>query len=125
MGSGEVSGNGSVYWTIDHEESVDLRVSDNNSSRPPKTGETNVHTKRKAQGRDAIQVGDVGRKKGHTGKFRVKLRFESNAAAQDAVRGASPFFDSAAGMWTIVVDVPVVPRQDPDDGPPSEVRIDW
>ena len=125
MGNGEVSGNGSVYWSIDHEDGADLKVKNGDSSRPPKNGSTNVHTKTKANGRDGIRVEDVGRMKGHTGKFRVKLRFENNAAAQDAVRGATPFFDSSTGMWTIVMDVPVIPREEPDDPPGSEVRVDW
>ena len=125
MGGGEYSGNGSVYWTIDHEDGADLRVKVNNSNRPPKNGTTNVHTKTKAQGRDAIDVADVGKQKGHTGKFRVRLRFESNAGAQDALRGATPFFDGVTGMWTLVLDVPVIPRAEPDHGPAPEVRVDW
>jgi hypothetical protein len=67
----------------------------------------------------------VGRKKGHTGKFRVKLRFESNTAAQGAANGATPFFDTNTNMWTLVLDVPVIERSDPDDGPASEIRVDW
>jgi hypothetical protein len=125
MGNGEVSGNGSVYWSIDHEDGADLKVKDKDSSRPPKNGSTNVHTKTKAMGRDPIRVDDVGKKKGHTGRFRVKLRFESNAAAQDAAKGATPFFDSVTGMWTLVLDIPVIARDEPDDGPASEVRVDW
>ena len=125
MGDGEFSGNGSVYWSIDHEDGADLKVKVNDASRPPKNGTTNVHTKTKANGRDPIPVGDVGKKKGHTGKFRVKLRFESNTAAQEARHGATPFFDSTTGMWTLVLDVPVIARDDPDDGPASEIRVDW
>jgi hypothetical protein len=63
--------------------------------------------------------------KGHTGKFRVRLRFESRNDAETAAKGATPFFDSAAGMWTLVLDVPVIARANPDDLPPSEVRVDW
>ncbi len=84
MGDGEFSGNGSVYWSIDHEDGADLKVKTNDSNRPPKNGTTNVHVKTKANGRDPIPVADVGKKKGHTGKFRVTLRFESKTAAQDA-----------------------------------------
>ena len=125
MGGGEYSGNGSVYWTVDHEDGADLKVKDRDPGRPPKNGSTNVHVKTKAQGRDPIAVADVGRRKGHTGKFRVKLRFESNTAAQDAFKGAAPFFDATTGMWTLVLDVPVIARDDADDGPASEVRVDW
>jgi hypothetical protein len=125
MGDGEFSGNGSVYWTIDHEDGADLKVKDKDDGRPTKNGGTNVHIKSKAHGRDALAVADVGKKKGHTGKFRVRLRFESSTGAQDALRGATPFLDSATGMWTLVLDVPVIPRDTPDDGPASEVRVDW
>jgi len=84
MGDGEFSGNGSVYWSIDHGDGADLKVKTNDSNRPPKNGTTNVHVKTKANGRDPIDVADVGKRKGHTGKFRVRLRFESNTAAQGA-----------------------------------------
>jgi hypothetical protein len=125
MGDGEFSGNGSVYWSIDHEDGADLKVKTNDSNRPPKNGTTNVHTKTKANGRDPIPVADVGKKKGHTGKFRVKLRFESEAAAQDALNRATPALDNTTGRWTLVVDVPVVARNQPDDPPASEIRVDW
>ena len=110
---------------VDHEDGADLKVKTNSSNRPPKNGTTNVHTKTKAQGRDPIAVADVGKQKGHTGKFRVRLRFESNTGAQEALRGATPFFDGVTGMWTLVVDVPVIPREEPDNGPAPEVRVDW
>ena len=125
MGNGEVSGNGSVYWAIDHEDGQDLKVKDKDPSRPPKNGNTNVHTKTKALGRDPIAVADVGRKKGHTGKFRVRLRFQSESDAQNAANGAKPFLDSGSGMWTLVLDVPAIARLEPDDAPPPEVRVDW
>ena len=125
MGDGEFSGNGSVYWSIDHEDGADLKVKTNDSNRPPKSGTTNVHIKKKANGRDPIDVADVGNKKGHPGKFRVRLRFQSNTAAQGAASGAAPFFDATTNMWTLVLDVPVIARKDPDDGPVSEIRVDW
>ena len=125
MGGGEFIGNGSVYWSVDHEDGADLKVKTNDSNRPPKNGTTNVHTKTKANGRDPIPVADVGKRKGHTGEFRVKLRFQSNAAAQAAANGATPFFDATTNMWTLVLDVPVIAREDPNDGPASEIRVDW
>jgi hypothetical protein len=125
MGDGEFSGNGSVYWSVDHEDGADLKVKINDSNRPPKNGTTNVHTKTKANGRDPIPVADVGKKKGHTGKFRVRLRFESDVAAQDARNGATVSQDAATRTWTLVLDVPVIARNNPDDDPPSEIRVDW
>lgn len=125
MGDGEFSGNGSVYWSIDHEDGADLKVKTNDPNRPPKNGTTNVHTKTKANGRDPIPIADVGKKKGHPGRFRVKLRFESNAAAQGARNGATVSQDAATGAWTLALDVPVIARNNPDDDPPSEIRVDW
>jgi hypothetical protein len=124
MGGGEFIGNGSVYWSVDHEDGADLKVKMNDSNRPPKNGSTNVHTKKKANGRDPIPVGDVGKKKGHPGNFRVTLRFPSERAAQAAASGAKPSGNDAVG-WTLVFDVPVIGRDDPDDSPASEVRVDW
>ena len=123
MGDGEFSGNGSVYWSIDHEDGADLKVKTNDSNRPPKNGTTNVHVKTKANGRDPIPVADVGRVKGHPGKFRVTLRFQSETAARDAARGATPVYDGT--VWTLVLDVPAIERQNPDDAPASEIRVDW
>jgi len=123
MGDGEFSGNGSVYWSIDHGDGADLKVKTNDSNRPPKNGTTNVHVKTKANGRDPIPVADVERAKGHPGKFRVTLRFQSETAAQDAARGATPVYDGT--VWTLVLDVPAIARQNPDDAPASEIRVDW
>jgi hypothetical protein len=125
MGDGEFSGNGSVYWSIDHEDGADLKVKVNDSSRPPKNGTTNVHTKTKANGRDPIPVADVGTKKGHPGKFRVTLRFQSEDAAKAASKGATPVFDDQTRMWTLQFDVPAIARQNPDDAPAKEIRVDW
>jgi len=122
MGDGEFSGNGSVYWSIDHEDGADLKVKTNDPNRPPKNGSTNVHTKTKANGRDPIPVADVGKKKGHPGKFRLTLRFQNEDAARDAA-GATPVFDGT--VWTLVLDVPAIARQNPDDAPASEIRVDW
>ena len=69
MGDGEFSGNGSVYWSVGHEDRADLKVKNNDSNRPPKNGTTNVHIKTKANGRDPIDVADVGKMKGHPASF--------------------------------------------------------
>lgn len=125
MGDGEFSGNGSVYWIVDHEDGADLKVKDKDTTRPGKGGGTNLHVKTKAQGRDPIPVADVGKKKGHAGSFRVRLRFQSQAAAQQAASAVKLSLDNATGMWTLEVDVPVIGRDNPDDPPASEVRVDW
>jgi hypothetical protein len=54
----------------------------------------------------------------------VTLRFERMADAQAAAARVQPV-QARNGMYELVLDVPVVHRNDPDDAPAPEVRIDW
>jgi hypothetical protein len=121
---GEFIGNGSVYWSVGHADGADLKVKTNDPNRPPKNGSTNVHTKTQAQGRDQISIDDVGKKYDHARHFRVTMRFPSERAMQDALNEASRSGNDATG-WTLVIDVPVIERDDPGQNPPGEVRVDW
>src|SRR4030095_1388810 len=107
MGGGEFIGNGSVYWSVDHEDGADLKVKTNDSNRPPKNGNTNVHTKTKANGRDPIPVEDVGKKKDHAGNFRVTMRFPSERAMQDAINKATRSGNDATS-WQLAIELPVI-----------------
>jgi hypothetical protein len=69
-------------------------------------------------------VKDVGKTKGHPNKFRVTMRFPTEREMQDALNDALRSGSDATG-WTLAIDVPVIPRDDPDKNPPGEVRVDW
>jgi hypothetical protein len=66
----------------------------------------------------------VGKRKGHRGRYRVRLRFERAQDAREAAAAAQHvMFED--GMYVLVVDVPIIERDDPEEPPPSEVRVDW
>jgi hypothetical protein len=76
------------------------------------------------RGCDPVALSKVGDRKGHPGSYRVTLRFERMADAQAAAARVQPV-QARNGMYELVLDVPVVHRNDPDDAPAPEVRIDW
>jgi hypothetical protein len=125
MGYGEVVGNESVHWTVAHEDERGETVA--LSSRQgrgvhPKVGH-DVHVEKAARGCDPISLSNVGRRKGHGGSYRVRLRFARQADADAAA--ANVRVQAEGGMYVLVVDVPVIHRADPDEGPPAEIRVDW
>lgn len=127
MGYGEVTGNQSVYWHIAHED-------DNGTPKKlkaqPGTGfpdcseDDRINVGRGAWGRDPQPLKSVGRKKRHSGRFRVSLRFTSREQAE-AARDAIKVARLRGGGYALVVDVPANPREHPEDPPPPEVRVDW
>jgi hypothetical protein len=124
MGYGEVVGNESVHWVVSHEDEQGGEVG--LSSKPgkghPKVGH-DVHVEKGVRGCDPIRLSEVGRRKGHPGQYRVRLRFERQADAQAAA--ASVRVGTEDGMFVLMLDVPVIRRADPGDAPPAEIRIDW
>ena len=126
MGYGEWVGNQSVHWTIVHEDDngtpVKLSPKDGRSHHP-KTGH-DVHIEQTCRGCDPVSLDKVGQRKGHAGRYRVTLRFERQADAQAAAARAQRV-ENRNGMYELVLDVPVIHRDDPDDAPAPEVRIDW
>jgi hypothetical protein len=133
MGNGEVIGNGSVHWTIQHDDSpggkrLVARAEGNIEHDVLGNDEVNVYDG--ARGCDPIPVANVGEGKGHRGKFRVKLRFKVLKDAQDALGQALKSIGNEAGLFVVEIDVPVYtpPRSKSDvrnGRPPAEVRIDW
>ena len=126
MGFGEYTCNLSVHWSVMHEDAkgqeVKLAAKMGESSHPKKAHD--VHVEKGARGRDPVSPEDVGRRKGHSGHFRVRLRFERMQDAKQAAAAAqNVMFEN--GMFVLVLDVPVIARADADDPPPSEVRVDW
>jgi hypothetical protein len=125
MGYGEVVGNESVHWEVAHEDDRGTTVglsSKQGRGVHPKVGH-DVHVEKSARGCDPIALADVGRRKGHTGHYRVRLRFERQAEAQAAA--AAVQVRQEDGLFVVVLDVPVIHRREPDDAPPAEIRIDW
>ena len=126
MGYGEWVGNQSVHWTIVHEDESGAPVSLSSKQghrHHPKAGH-DVHVERTCRGCDPLLLAKVGERKGHTGNYRITLRYERLADAQAAAAKIQQVA-SRNGMYELVLDVPVIHRNDPDDAPAPEVRIDW
>lgn len=126
MGYGEWVGNQSVHWTIVHEDDAGTPVKlspKDGRGHHPKTGH-DVHVEHTCRGCDPVAFEKVGRRKGHGGRYRVTLRYEKLADAQAAAARVQRV-ENRNGMYEIVLDVPVIHRNDPDDAPAPEVRIDW
>jgi hypothetical protein len=111
MGYGEFTGNKSVHWSIDYDNSR------------PKEGGT-------VRGRDPIPFRKIGRdekRKLTPGHFRARLRYDSLDAAKRALKAAAKIQREGKNFY-LVFDVPAVERErnkvDPPD-PPSEIRVDW
>ena len=126
MGFGQFTGNQSVHWSVSHEDdkgtTVGLTAKARTAGHPTAGHEVNVD--KAASGRDPVSPAEVGRRKGHRGRYRVRLRFEKAQDAREAAAAAQQvLFED--GMYVLVVDVPIIERADPDDPPPSEVRVDW
>ena len=73
MGGGEIVGNQSVHWRIDHSTGAPLGVNQGNPNRP--TGDHQVNMSDRAQGRDPKNVD----------YFDVTLRFEARRGTPDPV----------------------------------------
>ena len=126
MGYGQFTGNESVHWSVAHEDdkgmTVGLTPRARTAGHSKKGHEVNVD--KSASGCDPVVLADVGKRKGHRGRYRVRLRFEKAQDAREAAAAAQQvMFED--GMYVLVVDVPIIHRDDPDDPPPSEVRVDW
>ena len=113
MGSGDIGSNGSVHYTITHND----------------TPATPAHFK----DADPIAAGQIGRGsnggKNHPGFFSVRMRFPDVAAATTALNAAVAAAATLPGAGGIYVTclVPVVTpiRTDPAQNPYSEIKIDW
>lgn len=127
MGYGEVVGNQSVHWRMVHEDEAAARKTLNTrprtSARP--RGDDEVNVDGTADGRDPVPPQSVGAKKGHQGRFRVRLRYRSMDEARAAGAWVAENVTAEDGMYVLTVDVPVISRRDAEDPPTAEVRIDW
>jgi hypothetical protein len=126
MGDGEFSGNGSVHWQITHDDDAGnakpLNAKQGQANHPTTADDINVASR--ARGRDGVAVANVGKRKGHRGKFRVRLRFENIQDAKNASAAAQDVM-LESGMYVLVLDVPVIDRAVAGEPPPAEVKVDW
>lgn len=113
MGYGEVTGNGSVHWRIDHEEGDgDLRFQ-RHDGRPRRDNEV-YWRRRQASGRDPK----------NTDHFSIRLQFPDADLARTELQQA---LDSLPkdGPVEITIHVPSAQKGDPDIPPGAEVRVEW
>lgn len=132
MGYGEYSGNGSVHWSVVHEDSrgqvKKLRGKlKPNPSDPalPSPGSNEVNVDDAAEGHDDLRFGDIGVRQGHRGAFRIRLRFPTREAAVAAAEAAAKGIEQSGGGYFLVIDVPAINRETPKVNPPAEVRVQW
>jgi hypothetical protein len=68
-------------------------------------------------------VADIGKLKGHAERFRVRLRYDSQAEA--AAAKSSAVIRDIGPNWFLEIDVPARNRPNRQAMPPLEVRVDW
>ena len=111
MGSGELTGNQSVHWRIDHANGRKPKVNQGNPNRPNGDDEVNV---------DSIVQGRDPKKAAHV---LVRMRFRDQAEWEEALKGARQ--ETMSDNLFVTIRVPLLERKDPDDQPPADVRFDW
>ena len=123
MGEGNYGGNGSVHWSIDHEDHQDLKVKNNTTGRPKKTDPDNVHVKTKALGRDGKNIEF----------FDVTVRFEQQQNPSPVAQLTSALQQALAASpgtsFFVTFRVPATvngtPRSNPDEQLWPDVRVRW
>jgi hypothetical protein len=129
MGYGEVIGNGSVHWIMVHEDQktgakMPLKLHTAASKLPAHRVRLH-HEDRSAEGRDPISPAQIGKRKGHRGKFVVQIRYRTMAEARQAGDWVAQNVRPAVGGYVLSVTVPAITRGTVEENPPAEVRIDW
>lgn len=140
MGYGEVIPNGSVHWAVVHQD-IYGKAKPRAALGPSTTADSRDVVALEGsyvRGVDSIphdQIGrwndEQGRPKGHGGKLRVSLRFETSELAVAAIADAlKTITEEPSGLYVMVVDVPAVKRSDdeaaaPPPSPLAAVRVDW
>lgn len=123
MGDSNYGGNGSIHWSIDHQNGESLTIRRNDSARPTYGAKSSVHAnKAKLQGRDPC--GDVE-------SFDVTLRFESQQSNSpvEQLRKALEQAQTAEGSFFVTFTVPATvngkQRKRPGQKPWPDVRVKW
>lgn len=122
MGGGEIVGNQSVHWRIDHNTGAPLGVNQGNPNRP--TGDHQVNMSDRAQGRDPKNVD----------YFDVTLRFEARRGTPDpvaqlneALKIAQAAAPNSSFFVTFKVPAKILGnnRPNPEQPPGPDVRVTW
>jgi hypothetical protein len=113
MGNGEVTGNMSVHWKIDHGYPNKPSIHQGNPNRP--TGNNDVNTDSTIQGRDPKKATEI----------LVRMRFASVEAAHAAWNQGVANPETTNGNVYVTVRVPMLTRAHPDDAPPADLRFEW
>jgi hypothetical protein len=121
MGSGEVGGNGSVQWTMVHEDVNENYVRKRLTCREGAPGgvDDEVAVALEAVGKDAIAFDDIGKKIGVPRHFKVTLRYACTADAAAAKANA------VVKGNLLILFVQAIDRADGAVNEPKEIRIDW
>jgi hypothetical protein len=124
MGEGNYGGNGSIYWSVDHQNGRGLRIRRNDGERPRKGDPSNVHTKEcLMHGRDEPDR--------EVQYFDVTLRFEAgqSPAPMAQLRKALEQAKGARGSFFVKFKVPATvdkkQRKTPGQKPWPDVRVQW
>jgi len=111
VGNGEVTGNQSVHWRINHDNGKKPKVNQGNPNRP--TGDDEVNVDDLVQGRDPSKADHV----------MVRMRFIDKAEADKELQAAQG--KEMEGHYYVTIRVPLLARKNPNDSPPADVRVDW
>ncbi|MGH9254836.1 MAG: hypothetical protein ACRD3C_09730 [Vicinamibacterales bacterium] len=128
MGYGEVGGNGSVHWRIEHHNGTPPfgKKPINPGPGGSQPGNDQVTTPGgDAKGKDGIELANLGKRIGHQGYFLVTLRYDSLDDAKNAGAWVEQNVKPGAGGFFLTVLVPANDRSSPTDDLPYEIRIDW
>jgi hypothetical protein len=114
MGSGDIGTNGSVHYTITHDDA--------SSGKP-------IYKDHDPIRYDQIGRGTGGTPKDHPGYLAVRMRFPDAAAARialDAAVASAGAVPGGNGVYVTCLVPAVTPqRMDPEADPFYEVRVDW
>jgi len=123
MGDSNYGGNGSIHWSIDHQNGESLSIRRNATARPTYGGRSNVHAnKGRLQGRDGRD--DVE-------SFDVTLRFESQQSNSpiEQLKKALEQAQTAQGSFFVTFTVPATvegkQRKRAGQKPWPDVRVKW
>lgn len=126
MGYGEVGGNGSVHWRIEHHTAGGAKKNINHTTGSSPGNEQVTVAAGDASGKDSLPVGDVGTKPGHPGRFLVTLRYRTMAEASMAGSWVAQNVRPGPGGYYLTITVPAITtRPEPTVDLPYEIRIDW
>ena len=123
MGDSNYGGNGSIHWSIDHQDRQGLTIRRNDAARPKHGGRSNVHANKcKLQGRDPRADAEY---------FDVTLRFEPQQSPNriEQLTKALEEAKSAEGSFFVKFRVPATvnkqQRKKPGEKPWPDVRVQW